>query len=161
MTPQEAQRVIDALADGADPETGELFPSESVLLKPAVIRALFLASRALEATRRASSAARSQPAQAGKPWTPEEDQRLLDAFDQGADLPALTASHARSKGGIASRLVHLGRIKESAEIRMRSNVPSMRSRRRWHHSTAPRRRWLPTSSRHRHDNSESAAIELD
>jgi hypothetical protein len=120
MTPQEAQRVIDALADGADPETGELFPSESVLVKPAVIRALFLASRALEAAR--SAAAREQPAQAGKPWTPEEDQRLLAAFDQGADLPALTAAHARSKGGIASRLVHLGRIKERAEIRTRGRA---------------------------------------
>ena len=122
MTPHEAQRVIDALADGADPDTGELFPEESILLKPAVIRALFLASRALEAARNTAAAAREQPAQAGKPWSKEEDQRLLDAFDRGDDLAALTASHARSKGGIASRLVHLGRIKERAEIRTRGKV---------------------------------------
>ena len=122
MTPHEAQRVIDALADGADPETGQPFPSESVLLKPAVIRALFLASRALEGARSAPSAARQQPAQAGKPWSKEEDQRLLEAFDQGADLAALTASHARSKGGIASRLVHLGRLQERAGIRIRGKA---------------------------------------
>lgn len=118
MTPHEARRVIDALADGLDPETGEILPQQSVLLKPAVLRALFVASRALEG----ATLPREQPAQAGQPWTPEEDQRLLDAFDQGADLPALTASHARSKGGIASRLVHLGRIKERAEIRTRGKV---------------------------------------
>lgn len=122
MTPHEAQRVIDALADGADPETGEVFPSESVLLKPAVIRALFLASRALESARSAAAAARQQPAQAGKPWSKEEDQRLVEAFDRGDDLAALTASHARSKGGIASRLVHLGRISERAEIRARGKA---------------------------------------
>ncbi len=114
MTPHEAQRVIDALADGVDPDTGELFPEESVLLKPPVIRALFVASRALEGSR--STVARAQPGQAGKPWSQEEDQRLLEAFDEGADLAALTASHDRSKGGIASRLILLGRIKARAEI---------------------------------------------
>lgn len=116
MTPQQALRVVNALADGVDPETGELFPEESVLLKPPVIRALFVASRALEAACSAAAAASEQPGQAGKPWSKEEDQRLLDAFDQGASLAALTAAHARSKGGIASRLVRLGRIKERAEI---------------------------------------------
>lgn len=119
MSPQEAQRVITALADGIDPESGELFAAESVLVKPSVIRALFLASRALEGAPRA---ARALPSQAGKPWSQEEDQRLLEAFDQGADLVTLTASHERSKGGVASRLVHLGRIKERAEIRGRAQV---------------------------------------
>jgi len=122
MTPQEAQRVVDALANGVDPETGELFPEESVLLKPSVIRALFVASRALEAARSAPSSAREKPGQAGKPWSQEEDQRLLDAFDQGADLMTLTSSHGRSKGGVASRLVRLGRIKERAEIRGRAKA---------------------------------------
>ena len=120
MSPREAQRVIDALAEGLDPETGEIFPAESVLQRPAVIRALFTASRVLAGERSAAAAARAQPSQAGKPWTPEEDQRLLDAFDAGADLAALTAAHGRSDGGVASRLVRLGRIKERAEVRVRS-----------------------------------------
>ena len=119
MTPQEAQRVINALADGVDPDTGEFFPEESALLKPSVIRALFVASRALETPR---SAAKERPSQAGKPWSAQEDQRLLDSFDQGADLAALTLAHGRSKGGIASRLVRLGRIKERAEIGARAKT---------------------------------------
>ena len=122
MSPHEAQRVIDALADGFDPESGELFPAESILVKPLVIRALFMASRALEGPRRGVRAAQDQPSQAGKPWSQEEDQRLLEAFDQGADLVVLTAAHGRSKGGVASRLVRLGRIKERAEITGRAKV---------------------------------------
>ncbi|MGM9483065.1 hypothetical protein ACS5PN_17865 [Roseateles sp. NT4] len=124
MTPHEAQRVIDALADGVDPETGELFAEESVLAKPSVIRALFVASRALQTAGSAAATTKEQPGQAGKPWSQEEDRRLLKAFDQGADLAALTAAHARSRGGIASRLVRLGRIKERAEIRARGNPTS-------------------------------------
>jgi hypothetical protein len=122
MTPQEAQRVINALADGVDPDTGEFFPEESALLKPSVIRALFVASRALETPLSAARATRERPSQAGKPWSAKEDQRLLDSFDQGADLAALTLAHGRSKGGIASRLVRLGRIKERAEIGARAKT---------------------------------------
>lgn len=124
MTPQEALRVVDALADGADPETGELFAPESVLLKPTVIRALFVASRALQAAGRT----RRQPGQAGKPWSPEEDQRLLEAFDQGADLATLTTSHARSKGGITARLERLGRVTERTGIRARGQPEVPRAR---------------------------------
>jgi hypothetical protein len=81
-----------------------------------------LIARGVAPTSQAASTARKQPGQAGKPWSPEEDRRLVEAFDQGADLDMLTASHARSKGGIASRLVRLGRIRERAEIRVRGKA---------------------------------------
>ncbi|WP_235537934.1 hypothetical protein [Pelomonas sp. Root1217] len=118
--------MIDALADGVDPDTGEFLPAESALLKPSVIRALFVASRALETPRNEARATKERPSQAGKPWSVQEDQRLLDNFDQGADLATLTLVHGRSKGGIASRLVRLGRIKERAEIgaRAKADMPT-------------------------------------
>jgi len=122
MSPQEARRVIDTLADGVDPESGEILPPESVLQRPSVLRALFVASRALAGEDTTAKISRTPPSQAGKPWSADEDRRLLDAFDQGASLAELTAAHGRSNGGIASRLVRLGRIKERAEIHARSAV---------------------------------------
>ena len=53
---------------------------------------------------------------AGKPWTAEEDERLLAGFDSGVSVKDLTLAHSRSRGGIGARLVRLGRIQEGAEF---------------------------------------------
>jgi hypothetical protein len=119
MLTTEARRIIEALAQGIDPETGEILPKESLLQRPVVIRALFSASQALIAVERKKKQADSQPGNAGSAWAEEEDHRLLDAFDQGATVDQLAHSHSRSKGGIAARLVRLGRIKERSEIYIR------------------------------------------
>lgn len=41
MSPQEAARILDLLAQGIDPESGELLPQDNVVHSPTVIRALF------------------------------------------------------------------------------------------------------------------------
>jgi hypothetical protein len=69
MLPTEARQIIEALAQGIDPETGEILPKESQLQRPVA-----------------------------------------------------THLHGRSKGGIAARLVRLGRIKERSEIYTRGGV---------------------------------------
>lgn len=48
MSPIEAKSIIDALARGIDPATGEVITSDSIFNQPEVIRALFVASKALE-----------------------------------------------------------------------------------------------------------------
>lgn len=47
---------------------------------------------------------------AGKTWTPEEDQRLATAFDAGEDIGALTKTHGRSRLALEIRLAKLGRV---------------------------------------------------
>ena len=50
ISPQEARKIVDALACGVDPETGELLDasaSHAALNSPRTVRALFLASRVL------------------------------------------------------------------------------------------------------------------
>ncbi len=47
---------------------------------------------------------------AGKAWTPEEDQRLAAAFDAGEDIGALTKAHGRSRLALEIRLAKLGRL---------------------------------------------------
>ncbi|MFB9156058.1 hypothetical protein [Chromobacterium violaceum] len=52
MSPAEARSIVEALAIGVDPISGELLSQHAVLRQPEVVRALFLASRALEAALR-------------------------------------------------------------------------------------------------------------
>lgn len=48
MFPQEAKSIIELLAKGIDPDSGEILPGQSVLNSPKVIRALFVAVEALD-----------------------------------------------------------------------------------------------------------------
>jgi hypothetical protein len=115
VTPAEAQQIIDILAGGIDPETGEMLPPDSCLNSPNTIRALFLASKALAAAVRKAEADGDRPGKAGKAWSQAEDEQLLKAFDAGTTVQDLASLHERSTGGITSRLVRLGRITERAQ----------------------------------------------
>lgn len=117
ISPQEARKIVDALACGVDPETGELLDasaSHAALNSPRTVRALFLASRVLAEDGRTPSSAH-RPGKAGLPWSAEEDRQLLQSFDAGASVQQLATQHQRSRGGITSRLVRLGRIQERSE----------------------------------------------
>lgn len=125
MTPAEAKQVIEVLAKGIDPATGEVLPEDSPLNSPHVIRALFLAAKALElqAGKRERSASAStttkppatKPANAGKAWTEDESQRLAAAFNAGASVADLVKVHQRTTGAITSRLVKLGLMQPSED----------------------------------------------
>ena len=116
MTPAEAKQIVEVLAGGVDPATGEVLPDDSPLSSPRVIRALFISAKALElmAAKSARPAAVA-PGNAGKPWTEEEDQRLVAGFDAGMPVAALARTHERTTGAINSRLVKLGRLQASEE----------------------------------------------
>ena len=105
MTPEEAKQIIDVLASGVDPATGEVLPEDNPLNSPHVIRALFMASKALEGKAvkpaRPSAAA---PGKAGKPWSEDEDQRLLAGFDAGTPVAALALAHERTRDRKSTRL---------------------------------------------------------
>ncbi len=94
------------------------YTDDSPLRSPHVIRALFLAVKALElmpTTKPAKPArpAATTPAKAGKPWADDEDQRLVAAFQAGTPVAELARAHERSTGAINSRLVHLGLVQAS------------------------------------------------
>jgi hypothetical protein len=112
MTPSEALQIVLALADGTDPETGEIFAETSPLNSPHVVRALYLAARALESMPEQKLKRAPAPGleNAGTPWSREEDDRLARKFDEGAKVSSLASIHRRTPGAITSRLVKLGRI---------------------------------------------------
>jgi hypothetical protein len=118
MSPQEAQRIVDSLAHGIDPESGEVLTGDSPLCSAPVIRALFLASTALsDLGKGRAGKSTGRPGKAGTPWSADEDAELAAAFDSGTPVRELAGKHQRSTGGIRSRLVHLGRMTESARLR--------------------------------------------
>lgn len=109
-----ALMILQALADGIDPDTGEILPSDHLLLRPEVIRALYTACAALSQPvfdeRVKSPRVRTSPTNAGVAWTREEDDRLLAAFDGGATVGQLAKAHERSRRAIEIRLARHQRI---------------------------------------------------
>ena len=116
MDTDKAIYMIQALANGVNPVTGEVLPAGSTYEHPEVIRALFFSIKALEQYKKRQTRINKLPVNAGKPWTDGEDNKLLTEFDSGVALGEMAKNHSRTKGAIAARLVRLGRIKERAEI---------------------------------------------
>jgi hypothetical protein len=112
MDDTQAHKIISALADGCDPTTGEKIEA-SVLQHGDVIRALHVAVRALETRTRGRGSRVRTPANAGKPWTEEEDRKLLGLFDAGQSVTQLAHAHDRTPAGIHARLVRHGRLQGS------------------------------------------------
>ncbi|MDE2058499.1 MAG: hypothetical protein KGL31_13980 [candidate division NC10 bacterium] len=123
METSEAIRIIEALANGADPVTGELLPESSPYNHPKVIRALFQTLEALERLNERGKRQRIMPPNAGRPWTEEEDRLLSEAFDGGTSMKDLALKHGRTDGAIAARLVKLGKVSERAEAYDRTANP--------------------------------------
>jgi uncharacterized protein with gpF-like domain len=110
MEQTQALEIIRSLAKGVDPTTGEVFPADSAFQQPDVIRALHLATEALQRAAKAERKNQQLPAGTGKPWNAEEDQALVTAFESGSSIKDLAAAHERTNGAIRSRLMKLGKL---------------------------------------------------
>ena len=91
MSPLEAKRIVEALASGIDPETGDVLPAQSTFNSPQVIRALFVAGKALDSAAKRAERDNSLPGNAGRSWSDEEDKELLSLFDSGAPVKSIAA----------------------------------------------------------------------
>ncbi len=110
MDAGQALAVVRSLANGVDPESGEVFSAESPYQRPQVVRALYEAAGALERIERFERRRSQMPAKTGEPWSEDEDRKLLGAFDSGRALQELAAAHQRSMGAVRARLLKYGRI---------------------------------------------------
>ena len=109
MELQIAREIINVLAQGIHPVTGEVMPADSPYNEPPVIRALFAVSQALEHCD-VPKPRREMPANAGKTWSGEEDDKLLAAFDAGKQIKQMALELGRSRVAVEARLVKLGKI---------------------------------------------------
>ena len=107
MNTDDALKILEALADGVDPFTGEVFPDDSPYQNPRVIRALSVAVEAVKRMKKTEGRKKDLPAKAGTPWSVDEDKRLVEEFEAGKSVGELAEKHERSMGAIQSRLVRI------------------------------------------------------
>lgn len=131
MDIQAARQVIEMLAQGIHPVTGERMPQDSPYNAPQVIRALFTVSMALQApppapvpvVHKVSRKPAEAPANAGKPWSPADDAAVVLSFDSGEPLKELATRLGRTQFSVEQRLVKMppapggARYRVSEEIR--------------------------------------------
>jgi hypothetical protein len=103
-----ARQILQTLAQGFDPLTGEELAPGTVLEHAAVLRALVLGVSALE-----QMAARAQrrahlPCNVGRAWTDEENAALVSAFRSGDALKDIAIRHGRTLRAIEARLERMG-----------------------------------------------------
>ena len=110
MQTSDALNIIQALADGVDPITGETLPDNNPCQHPQVVRALFVAVTILERVEDQPRRTKILPSNAGKSWDAAEDDRLCVSFEAGMTITQLSLRHQRTYGSIKSRLVKLGKI---------------------------------------------------
>jgi len=91
--------VLEQLAAGVDPATGEVFPPDSPYQQAIVIRALYFAITELKVL--------AVKGKQGQPWTPSEDEVLVKQFNEGNKISELAKLHGRSYGAIKARLIKL------------------------------------------------------
>jgi hypothetical protein len=119
MELQAARQIIDTLAQGIHPVTGEVMPEDSPYNAPPVIRALFAVSQALDAPAATVAKPRRElPPNAGKAWLAEEDDRLEAAFAAGVALKQVAEDLGRTTWAIEARLVKLGKMPLKSGMRM-------------------------------------------
>jgi hypothetical protein len=89
--------ILQVLATGTDPVTGEVFPADSPYNQPEIIRALFFAFNELRAV--------AEKGNQGLPWSEEEDALLTQRFSEGIKITQLAKQHSRTYGAIKARLI--------------------------------------------------------
>lgn len=114
MEIQEALKIVKALADGVNPENGEVLPGDFIYQNPQNVRALHRAVGALEYLEHRERNRRLLPANAGKPWSAREDGQVCDALRAGTDFQQIARTHNRTVASIVARLVRLGKVSSKA-----------------------------------------------
>ncbi len=94
--------MLQALAAGTYPTTGQVFPADSPYNQPEIIRALFFAINQLEAL--------AEKGNQGISWS-EEDVLLAERFGNGIKITQLAKLHYRTYGAIKARLLKLWLLK--------------------------------------------------
>jgi len=97
-----------------NPENGETLGGDSLYQHPQAVRALNRAVQALEFQQERERSRRSLPANAGKPWSGEEDARICQELRSGINFQEIARIHNRTAGSIVARFIRLGKISGNA-----------------------------------------------
>lgn len=121
MEREQTLKILNALANGVHPNTGEVFAADSPYQQPDTVRALFEAVRMIEGSPASSRETQGQERRTGEMpantfvrWTADEEERLAAGFDAGKTSAELARLHNRSRAAIEARLLKMGKIDASA-----------------------------------------------
>ncbi|MDV6254366.1 hypothetical protein [Vibrio sp. EA2] len=119
MDQESAYPIIDALANGIDPNTGECFPDDSPYNNPDVIRALFYVLRnkptqkkhkkSLE-EKQQENISKGLPKNYGLPWTDDAVEYVINQYQANVPLDEIAQGVARKPNSI------IGLLKKKAVI---------------------------------------------
>lgn len=109
-----AKEILASLADGINPVTGEVLPPYDSCNQGDVLRALNTVLDYLP-----KQAEERPSGKYGEPWTAKDDQLLCELFDLGIRKSEICARLSRTEGGVAARLVRIGKITSREEFRQR------------------------------------------
>lgn len=126
MDLENAKEMLYLLADGYNPITYEGLDVDDACNNIEVVRALYTILAYVDSiefgiqkpklTREQRNIEKSRPLNQGKVWTPEEDEKLCEMFDDGLKGEELATYFCRTQRGVAARLVRLGKIEERADL---------------------------------------------
>jgi len=118
-------KIIEALANGIDPSTGEVLPNESPYNNPETLRALFAVIAHIKSPpkkkpklkktieqKQEENIDKGSPKNAGLPWTDEQRNELAEQFKTDQSFKYLAEIHGRTKGAITSELKKQGLIED-------------------------------------------------
>ena len=112
MNNEEALKIIQTMIDKriAYALSSNTMTQNQLNQNQQIITALQLASQALQSKIASNERKSTLPNNAGKPWTEEENQQIIEAFNNGESIATIAERHQRTQGSIRSRLVKLGII---------------------------------------------------
>ena len=119
MEIRKAQRIVEILAQGVDPTTGESFAADSPYNEPQTIRALFTVHEFVRRARkppmslderRRENVDLGRPKNYGLPWTEDSRAQVATAFQEGQPIAELAAALERTHGAIQAELIRQGLI---------------------------------------------------
>lgn len=110
-----AKEILEILADGVNPVTGEVLPEWDGCNQVEIVRAFHTVLKNLESVQEKPK--KPQAENAGKPWTEEDEEILCQMFETGCTSREMCKRFGRTKGAIGARLVRLGKISERADLK--------------------------------------------
>lgn len=118
MDSEHAIEVLENLANGVNPATGEVFQYDSPYNNPLIIRALFSILVLLRTPQRKRTVKQRQadnvrsgmPRNYGMPWPQEMLDELLAQYQASVSTADLASQYERSEASIIAQLIRLGAI---------------------------------------------------
>jgi len=110
MEPRRVREIFASLVQGLDPDTGAALPSDSVVQRNTVLRALLAGIEALDVAERRAARRAHLPKNVGRSWSAAELATLRREFESGMSIEQLAPAHGRTVKAITARLEQMGLI---------------------------------------------------